>query len=345
MQVAQNAAGDCVLVGGKNTMVRAFVTVLDPTFLAGLSIVGSMVVTRTQGGTVGTFPALNPSGTSNAVVVTLAGTPVDRNATASSLNFEVPGTSLPVNADLSHYTFSVTASVLNEGTGGAFDAPGYTDTDQRSAGFASGFGLSVSLVLVSASVNGSPPILASAASWNAEQTEARLPIPDGTLNVQPSTPPVIAVAADVGGDGSGYADVLNFIRTEVTKQALKPANPGDRFVVLVPPNPSPPATGSVIGLSDMDQIAVVSADAKSPNTAAHELNHTLGLQHAASPGPGCLTPADVDATLPIAADAPGWTPIDSLIEGVGTAALMGYCPTTWPTAEEFSRGYRRLAGS
>jgi hypothetical protein len=53
----------------------------------------------------------------------------------------------------------------------------------------------------------------------------------------------------------------------------------------------------------------------------------------------------VDATLPIAADAPGWTPIDSLIEGVGTAALMGYCPTTWPTAEEFSRGYRRLAGS
>src|SRR5262249_39723875 len=116
------------------------------------------------------------------------------------------------------------------------------------------------------------------------------------------------------------------------------------FLVLVPPNPSPPPSGYIDGISDGDRIVIVSGD---PNAAAriaaHELNHTLGLKHAASPG--CPTPNWIDATLPIAADAPGWTAIDSLVEGVGTPAAMGYCPNKWPTAEEFSRGYRRLAAS
>jgi hypothetical protein len=348
VQIAQNLQEDCVLVAGKTTAVRAFVTVLDPSYAGRAEVGGTVEVIRVNNGgnmtVVGTFPALNPEGKPNAAVLALAGAPVDSSNTSSSLNFDVPGSFLPVDKEFSHYTFKVSVFIIDKQTGQRFDGPGYMDVDQRSAGFVPGFPLSISLVLVSAPVNGSPPQVPSATSLNVEQTELRLPLSDGSLQVQPAFPPVVTLPFDVGDKGDGYEDVLLRIADMVQRMTLRPANPNDRFLVLVPPNPSPPAGGHVVGLSDGDYVAVVSADpTDAARIAAHELNHTLGLAHAASPG--CLTPSGIDATLPIAADAPGWTAIDSLVESVGTPAAMGYCPSPWPTAEEFSRGYRRLAGS
>jgi len=348
VQVAQYPEGDCVLVGGKTTAVRAFLKVLDPSY-AGQAVVGGTVqVSRTQDMIVlGTpLPALNPKGTPNAAVIALAGAPVNSSDTASSLNFDVPGSLLSINADMFHFTFKVSVFIINPQTGQSFDLPGYMDVDQRSAGFVPGFPLSLSLVLASVSVDGSPPQVANAASLNVEQTELRLPLSDGSLQVQPAVPPVVSLPdVDVGGKGDGYVDVVGWIKQLVSMKQLAPANLGDRFLVLVPPNPSPPKDGEYrVGLSDGDRVAVVSGDpSDAARIAAHELNHTLGLAHAASPG--CNTPSGIDATLPIAADAPGWTAIDSLVEGLGTPAAMGYCGSPWPTAEEFSRGYRRLAGS
>jgi hypothetical protein len=339
VQIAQNLQGDCVLVAGKTTAVRAFVTVLDPSYAGRTEVDGTVEVIRVDNGgnmtVVGTFPALNPGGKANAAVLALAGDPVNSSGTSSSLNFDVPGSVLPVGKEFSHYTFKVRAFLMNQ------DRPGYMDVDQRSAGFVPGFGLSVSLVLVSAPVNGSPPQVPTAASLNVEQTEYRLPLSDGSLQVQPAFPPVVFLAYDVGDKGDGYWDVLSQIKQLVLSKWLVPANPSDLFLVLVPPNPSP-LQGATVELSDGEAIAIVSGDpSKCTRLAAHGLNHTLGLKHAASPG--CSTPNDIDATLPIAADAPGWTAIDSLVEAVGTPAAMGSCDSAWPTAEEFSRGYRRLA--
>jgi hypothetical protein len=116
-------------------------------------------------------------------------------------------------------------------------------------------------------------------------------------------------------------------------------------MALVPANAAPSGT-TTNGIQAGNYVAVGTYP-DAGTIAAHEINHTLGIKHAASPG--CATPSDIDANLPAACDAPGW----SFTGGTGigahavvanqTPALMGYCSVRWPTAPEYDRGYRRLS--
>ena len=113
VQVTQDAAGDSVMVGGKITAVRAYLTVPEISRLPpGTPIDGTVKVFAVppDGGaafTVGQFPALNRK----TVHVVAKGQRIDRSQTDASLNFEVPGSVLIVNTDISHFRFEITASV------------------------------------------------------------------------------------------------------------------------------------------------------------------------------------------------------------------------------------------
>lgn len=359
VQVTQDAAGDSIMVGSKSTAVRAYLTVPDPSRLPkGTAITGTVNVFAVPpdagaGFSVGKFPALNGA----TVQVVTKGKTIDRSQTDASLNFEIPGSVLTVNTDISHFRFEVTASVPQLPGG---PLPGGPATGQRTAGFVRPGGtLSLNVVYVYTPVNGSPPLGPNVANLHYPNVAERLPVQDSWAAnamlpgspIQPTSPSIVTLDVDVGGNGSKYGDILSAVNSLVLTGLLVVANPGAPLMSLVPANPAPsgPLVAGIQGGTNLAVGTYLDAD----ENAAHEINHTLGIMHAASPG--CVTPSDIDATLPAASDAPGWSfsgaPLVSGAFGIAahtvvanqTSALMGYCPVKWPTAAEYDRGYRRLS--
>ncbi len=96
IQVTQSAAGKSPRVGGKTTLVRAYLTIHDPSMLPGAPTFNGYVRVRPtdqadQTDTGAKFPALNPTGAPNAVVVRLEGSPLDKTSDVSVSQLRDPG--------------------------------------------------------------------------------------------------------------------------------------------------------------------------------------------------------------------------------------------------------------
>jgi hypothetical protein len=340
IQVTQSATGDSVLVGGKTTLVRAYLTVHDRSKLPVAPLFNGYVRVRpTQMANLSDtglqFFALNPTGAGNAVVVRDEGSSLDKNQTSVSLNFEVPGGALPVNVDISHFTFEVVVWIGQEKT----NAPGFSSRDQRSAGFwFMGHPVSCSFVLIRAPVNGViqfPNFADLITRYN--DAMVRLPVADNGFSLLSATPLVIQMSHDVGGDGSRLADVFGDLKTLILLKFILPANPNDTILAWAPANPGSglittgiaPLGGKVLVATDTFGVGDV--------TIAHELCHTFRIRHA-----NCGNPKDVDETLPVALDAQGWDTLTKLVVPSSTNALMSDCTPEWTTETEYQRAHTFL---
>jgi hypothetical protein len=334
LQVAAPSGGDRVLVGGKTTTIRAFLSLRNP-LPAGTRIDGFVEVGLVGGGST-LVNALNPTGAPDAVQVPLFGAAVNANQTTASLNFEVPGVSLPVDVERSHYVFKVTGFV-----GSLVEQDGYFHTDQLSAGFAPGRPLQLDLLKILTPVDtgrfGPPvdptPFLPALTTIGLE---AQLPVPDGAVRFVAARPASITLEIDVGGTGGGYDELVarvNFLRLGALIQPELIL--GETVLGVVAPSFAA-VSSRTVGIRALSTVIVglyPTADA----TAVHELGHVHGLGHAG----GCLSPAGIDPTLPRVAGAPGWSMLTRKVIAAGTPASMSYCGTRWPTEEEYVRVYRR----
>lgn len=344
LQVAQSSKRESMLVSGKTTTVRAFITVPRP-LPAGTRVNGFVVVHHPQLPGGAKFFALNGTGSPNAVQVALEGDDVDANQTSASLNFEVPGSALPF-ADGTPFQFDVTVFV-NEGQN---TSDGFTHFDFRSAGFLlPPAPLVIHYLGIRAPFNGGPTLTPMVADLFTALPgiETRLPVPDGSVQLLAASPAMLTIDVDIGGDGAGYDEMLKRL-VMLRVGPFSPVNPdlwsNQTVMGVVAPNPSPPKKGGWTSGIQWGSTVIVGLYSSADETAAHELNHTLGLHHAAAANATCKMPQDIDSTLPTAADAPGWSTIDHTVVEAGRPALMGYCNRRWPTEEEYSRGYRALAG-
>jgi hypothetical protein len=341
-QVAQAQGGGSLLVGAKTTTVRAFLTTPNP-LPAGTQVNGIVRVHPFQRPVSGQINALNPTGAPNAVQVALVGQVVNANQTAAALNFEVPGSVLQFVEGVP-VIFEVTAFIGVEKAAG----DGFAHTDQRSAGFERpGAPFIIRHVGVRTPVNtgrGGTPVDPNLGTLFGalHGIETRLPVPDGSMAAIAALPGTITMDIDVGGSGGGYNEVLARL---VFLRLFQVVHPdlfiGGTVMGVVAPTPPPLPAGGITNGIQTGSTVIVGLYPAADVIAAHELCHTLGLAHAASPG--CLTPSHIDTTLPSASQAPGWSTITQTVVPTGTPALMGYCSTKWPTEEEYSRCYRTLA--
>ncbi|WP_437980903.1 hypothetical protein [Sorangium sp. So ce117] len=339
VQVATPSGGDRVLVGGKTTVVRAFLSIRNP--LPPGTVVDGFVEVGLVGGAGVRFNALNPTGRIDGVQVPLFGTAVDPSKTSASLNFEVLGSALPVDIERSHYVFKVTVFIRN-----LTEQDGFFHTDQVSAGFARGRPILFRLLRIQTPVDTGrfgtsidpTPFLSN---LSALGMEARLPVPDGSVFVAPTRPATITLEIDVGGDGSGYGEMvarINFIRLFAGIQPELIL--GETVVGVVAPSMSAVPGGRTVGIRSLSTI-IVGLYPSADTIAVHEIGHIYGLRHAS----GCLSPDNVDPSLPQRSGAPGWSPLTHQVVAKGKPAIMSYCGDTWPTAEEYVRVYRSLIES
>lgn len=324
LQVARPAdPQDTVLVGGKTTVVRAFLESRDTE----VAINGFVEVNGTR------FPALNPRpSVKNAVRPQSPGTAPDPDETSASLNFEVPGRVLPVNGNFSHHTFRVSVFAGPENA-----EPGFFHTDQRTVGFSNSVPIDINLLSIIGKDGGDPA--AFAGNLSIAGMEEQLPVADGGLVAARCVPPVYTIP-DIHSES--FALLMLRINTARLGGLINPLLTSGIVLGMIVPDPTAINSGrkalTTILVRLRQNVESTNGTTGANTTAVHELGHIFGVGHAA----GCGSPGELDPNLPPTLPRPGWSTSQHEVIRMGTPANMSNCTTKWRTATEYLHIHLRL---